>query len=176
MIECWGPGLYCAQRTFGRSAQKPKELQKTRCTGVLSGTGRQALTSTKFGQRDLWTVRITSVHHLYFRDHARRQERSPRVPVIVAERCLQKQGSDSVTPQEIHSVFLVQNEDRQSSERAQPGNCCSCGLELKLQSHSSLLGYFVAVTEFLCSLRLIRLSEAEAGDAEESWRSLANRI
>ncbi|KAJ1190628.1 hypothetical protein NDU88_007366 [Pleurodeles waltl] len=34
-MECWGPGLRCAQRILGRSAQKPKELQKTCCKGVL---------------------------------------------------------------------------------------------------------------------------------------------
>ncbi|KAJ1106603.1 hypothetical protein NDU88_004004 [Pleurodeles waltl] len=54
--------------------------------------------------------------------HALRQEKGPRVPVIAAEKCLLKQGSDSVTPREILSILLVQAEDRQSSEDARPGN------------------------------------------------------
>ncbi|KAJ1125679.1 hypothetical protein NDU88_004102 [Pleurodeles waltl] len=37
-------------------------------------------------------------------------------------RCLREQGSDSVTPQEISLVLLVQDEDRESPERAHSGN------------------------------------------------------
>ncbi|KAJ1142995.1 hypothetical protein NDU88_009307 [Pleurodeles waltl] len=111
-------------------------------------TGRQALTSTEFGKLDLLTVWY-SVHHLCSREHTHRQERSPRVPVVVAEGCLQKQGSDFVTPLEIPLVLLVQGEDRQSSERAHPGNCCKCWPQLKLQVTRVVLDSLLQLQRFL---------------------------
>ncbi|KAJ1107553.1 hypothetical protein NDU88_004943 [Pleurodeles waltl] len=58
-MECWGPGLRCARRTLGRSAQKRKELQKTWCTGVLSQHGEASSYLHQF-----WTARpLDSLGH-----------------------------------------------------------------------------------------------------------------
>ncbi|KAJ1202914.1 hypothetical protein NDU88_006709, partial [Pleurodeles waltl] len=69
------------------------------------------LTSTKIGQLDVGAVGVTLVHHQCRWIHACRLERGPKPPVITAVRCLLKQGSDSVNPQEIPSVLVVQAED-----------------------------------------------------------------
>ncbi|KAJ1196195.1 hypothetical protein NDU88_000068 [Pleurodeles waltl] len=69
--ECWGSGLGCAHRKACKSAQKPEQLQFMQYTGLLSGVGRQGLTSTKFGQKDHWTVGDTWIQLLCSRDHAR---------------------------------------------------------------------------------------------------------
>ncbi|KAJ1171040.1 hypothetical protein NDU88_002911 [Pleurodeles waltl] len=80
--ECWGPGLGCAQRKSWKSAQKHEQLQITQYTGLLSGVGRQGLTSTKFGQKGHWTVGDTWTQLLCSRDQARQDERGPRGPVM----------------------------------------------------------------------------------------------
>ncbi|KAJ1142268.1 hypothetical protein NDU88_008595 [Pleurodeles waltl] len=129
--------------------RSPRSCRRCGAQGYCRSMGRQALTSTKFGQLDLWTVWVTSVHHLCSTEHARRQERSPRVPVIVAEGCLQKQVSDSVTPREIPLVLLVQGKDKQSSKRAHLGNCCKCWLELKLQVTGVVLNTLLQLQRFL---------------------------
>ncbi|KAJ1082877.1 hypothetical protein NDU88_003040 [Pleurodeles waltl] len=79
---CWGPGLGCAQRKSCKSAQKPEQLQFTQYTGLLSGVGRQGLTSTEFGQKGHWTVEDTWTQLLCSRDHARQDERGSRGPVM----------------------------------------------------------------------------------------------
>ncbi|KAJ1089812.1 hypothetical protein NDU88_002956 [Pleurodeles waltl] len=57
-------------------------MQFTQYTGLMPGVGRQGLASTKFGQKDHWTVGVTWIQLLCPRNHARQDERGPRGPVM----------------------------------------------------------------------------------------------
>ncbi|KAJ1191206.1 hypothetical protein NDU88_000522 [Pleurodeles waltl] len=158
--ECWGPW---------KSAHKPEQLQITQYTGLLSGVGRQGLTSTKFGQKGHWTVGDTWTQLLCSRDHTRQNERGPRGPVMQRFGACVSRGKIPST----HWRFLLDFQCRVKADSPQ-----SMHYQETVKKAGRMRRYNVAGSRLATLLRLCRrpgavsgrsLAEVEEGSAEELW-------
>ncbi|KAJ1159024.1 hypothetical protein NDU88_011694 [Pleurodeles waltl] len=167
--ECWGPRLGCAQRNPWRSAQKPEQLQITQYTGLLSGMGRQELTSTKFGQKGHWTVGDTWTQLLCSRDHTRQDERGLRGPVMQSFGACVSRGKIPST----HGRFLLGFQCMVKADNPQ-----SMHHQETVEKAGRMRRYNVAGRRLATLLRFCRhpgavsgrsLPELEEGSAKELW-------
>ncbi|KAJ1121983.1 hypothetical protein NDU88_000489 [Pleurodeles waltl] len=138
-------------------------------TGLLSGVGRQGLTSTKFGQMDHWTVGVTWIQLLCSRDHTRHGERGPRGPVKQKFGACVSRGKILST----HRRFLLGFQCRVKAESSQ----CMHHQET-VEKASRIRRYKVAGSLLAPLWQFCRhpgavsgrsLAEVEEGDAEELW-------
>ncbi|KAJ1205649.1 hypothetical protein NDU88_001077 [Pleurodeles waltl] len=168
-MECWGPGLGCAQRKSCKSAQEPKQLQFTQYTRLLSGVGRQEFTSTKFGQKGHWTVGDTWTQLLCSREHARQDERGLRGPVVQTFGACISRGKIPST----HGRFLFGFQCRLKADSPQ-----SMHHQETVEKAGRMRRYNVAGSLLVTLLRLCRrpgavsgrsLAEVKDGSAEELW-------
>ncbi|KAJ1111460.1 hypothetical protein NDU88_008784 [Pleurodeles waltl] len=131
--------------------------------------GKQGLTSTKFGQMDHWTVRVTWIQLLCSRDHARQDERGPRGPVMQKFGACVSRGKIPST----HRRFLLGFQCRVKADSPQ-----SMHHQETVEKAGRIRRYIVAGSLLATLLRFCRrpgavsgrsLAEVEERDAEELW-------
>ncbi|KAJ1201816.1 hypothetical protein NDU88_005622 [Pleurodeles waltl] len=144
-------------------------MQFTQYTGLLSGVGRQGLTSAKFGQKGHWTVRDTWTQLLCSRDHARQDERGPRGPVMQKFGACVSRGKIPSTQGRFLLRFQCRVKADSPQSMRQQETVGKAGRIRRYNVAGSLLAALLQFCRRAGAVSGRSLAEVEEGSAEELW-------